>query len=82
MLCCAVISYAVLCCEQEVGVTLLRCLLVLGALTLPIAASWCFVGDVFLLLRVDPAICAVVRQFLRVRVWSLPADVLSISFSK
>jgi len=62
--------------------TLLRCLLVLGVLTVPVAAAWYFAEHVFLLLGVEEAVSAVVGGYLRVRVFSLPADVLNESFSK
>jgi len=65
-----------------VGLTLLRCLLVLGVLTVPVAAAWYFAEHVFLLLGVEEAVSAVVGGYLRVRVFSLPADVLNESFSK
>ena len=64
------------------GVTLLRCLLILGVLAAPIAASWYCAEDVFLLLGVQAPICAVMRGFLRVRMFSLPAEVVNISYSK
>ena len=68
---------------QDVGETLLRCLLVLGALAGPVAAAWFCAQPVFrLLLGVDPAVCAVLGSFLRVRLFSLPADVLNLSVSK
>jgi Na+-driven multidrug efflux pump len=63
-------------------VTLLRCLLVLGVLAIPIAATWYFAEPVFLLLGVDEAVCVVMRGYLRVRLFSLPADVVNLSFSK
>lgn len=72
-------------CEQEVGVTLLRCLMVLSVLALPIAALWLWVEQVCLLLPgggLDPRLCAVMRLFLSIRVWSLPAEVFNASFTK
>jgi Na+-driven multidrug efflux pump len=55
---------------------------VLGVLAIPIAATWYFAEPVFLLLGVDEAVCVVMRGYLRVRMFSLPADVVNLSFSK
>ena len=69
-------------CMQDVGLTLLRCLLVLSVVAIPVALAWFFAEAIFLLMGVEKGVCAVMGRYLRVRMFSLPADIVYQSFSK
>ena len=60
----------------------MRCVLVLSTLTVPIVIVWHFVEEIFILLKVEATICRVISHFLHIRMLSLPADVVNLSFSK
>lgn len=44
--------------------------------------SWYYVESIFLFLNVSPSICHVMKQFLRIRAFSIPCDVVSQSYQK
>ena len=49
---------------------------------MPIVLAWIFVKEIFQVFDVAEEVCDVMKCYLRVRAWSLPAEVLSLSYSK
>lgn len=67
---------------KEVGIVLLRSLIVLGCLTIPVSFLWYNSYEFFRLLNVEHEVCLVIKSFMRVRMYTIPFDVLSISYEK
>jgi len=67
---------------KEVGFVFQRSCCVLTVLTLPILVVWYFSYDIFVAIGVQPQVCEVIRNFLRVRALTVPLDVLNESYKK
>lgn len=67
---------------EEVGIILQRCILILGALSIPLLLSWIFVGSFYSYCGVDPKVVAVITNLLRTRAFSMPAEVFNTGYEK
>lgn len=67
---------------KEVGIVLQRSFVILGTLLLPTSILWFYVSDIFLFLGVEPAVCNVIKKFIRIRILTMPIDVLTESYEK
>jgi multidrug resistance protein, MATE family len=54
----------------------------LSLLAIPITLSWFYVETIFLQLGVSPAICVVMKHFLRIRALAIPSELVSQSYQK
>lgn len=66
----------------EVGIILQRSILILGLITVPIFFLWFFTSDIFLALGVEKEVCDVIRRFIRIRMLTIPMDVINESYEK
>ena len=67
---------------REVGLVLQRSIFILSLMLVPIVVLWLFVEDIFLYLGTDAGVCAVMGKYLRVRLATMPVDVVSKSYEK
>ena len=67
---------------REVGLVLQRSVFVLSTMLVPIAVMWLYAEELFLALGTDHGICVVMGRFLRVRMATMPVDVLFKSYEK
>ncbi|CAM9280269.1 unnamed protein product, partial [Ectocarpus fasciculatus] len=67
---------------REVGLVLQRSVFVLSLMLVPIAIIWLYAEQLFLALGTDRGICVVMGRFLRVRMATMPVDVLFKSYEK
>jgi MATE family multidrug resistance protein len=67
---------------EEVGNVLWRCIMILGIMLVPISAAWIYAGDIFLTVGIDPAVCEVLTNYIRIRMCTLPIDVFNMSYEK
>lgn len=67
---------------KEVGIVLQRSFVVLGVLTLPVFFLWYFSGTIFRYFGVNAEICQVISDYVRIRMLTIPLDVLDISYEK
>lgn len=67
---------------KEVGIVLLRSCLILGVMCVPIVFLWFFVADIFKALGVEAVVCDVIERFIRIRILTIPMDVINESYEK
>jgi MATE family multidrug resistance protein len=67
---------------REVGLLLQRSVFVLSLMLLPIAVMWIYAEDIFLALGTDRGVCIVMGKYLRIRMATMPVDVISKSYEK
>lgn len=66
--------------NRQVGLTLQRAVLILASVAVSLVPLWYYAESLFLLAGIDAQVCAVVGQLLRIRILSLPADILRESY--
>lgn len=67
---------------REVGLVLQRSIFILSLMLIPIAVMWLYTEDIFLALGTDRGICVVMGRYLKIRMATMPIDVLSRSYEK
>lgn len=67
---------------REVGLTLNRALLILSITCIPCYLTWHYSGEFFTLMKIEPEVCLVIKDYLTIRAWEMPFGVLQISFEK
>lgn len=67
---------------KEVGIVLQRSCVVLGVLAIPVGFLWYYSGDIFQLLGIEEEVREVIQSFLRVRMITIPVDVINESYEK
>lgn len=67
---------------KEVGIILQRSILILGFITIPIIFLWFFAADIFQAIGVEDAVCNVIQRFIRIRILTIPMDVINESYEK
>ncbi|KAI8340492.1 mate-domain-containing protein [Chlamydoabsidia padenii] len=70
------------CDKKMVGLHVQRCLVFLSLLSLPIACTWWFAQDIFVLLRQEPQVALLAGRFVRWMIPALPAFALFESLKK
>ena len=65
-----------------VGIILQRSIVVIGCFIPLVLIIWFYAAEIFQLMGTDKAICDVMVIYLRIRVWTMPLDVVSRSYSK
>lgn len=67
---------------REAGLVLHRSFIILGVLIIPIALTWYVSESIFHALGVETDVCAVINLYLRVRMITMPIDVINESYKK
>lgn len=67
---------------REVGLILQRSVFILSLMLVPIAVIWLYTENIFLALGTDRRICVVMGNYLRIRMLTMPVDVVSKSYEK
>ncbi len=67
---------------KEVGIILQRSIIILGIITIPIIFLWFFAADIFQAIGVEDTVCDVIQRFIRIRILTIPMDVINESYEK
>jgi Na+-driven multidrug efflux pump len=67
---------------QQVGIILWRSIMILGVMLPFIIVTWYFVSNIFHAIGIEIAVCTVIQKYLRIRTFTLPIDVINISYEK
>ena len=67
---------------KEVGLTLQRSIFVLAITCIPCFLSWHYSGPFFAAMRIEPAVCRVISDYLAIRAWEMPIGVIQTSVEK
>ena len=67
---------------REVGIVLQRCIVILSVFCLFLLPLWIRADKFFSMLGIDPLVCKIIGDFVRIRAIGLPADITSGSYEK
>ncbi len=67
---------------EEVGLTVQRSILILTAMSLPLATACLFAGKIFSYFGIEAAVVTVITNYLHIRMLALPLDIVNVSFEK
>ena len=67
---------------REVGIVLQRCIVILSVFCLFLLPLWIRADKFFSMLGIDPLVCKIIGDFVRIRAIGLPADIIGESYEK
>lgn len=65
---------------RNVGISYHRSCIVLFILSIPVYFCWFFSESIFLTVGIDPAVCVIIGNYVRIRMCTIPLDVINESY--